>query len=233
MAAQNTKLSLRTKQELRSFLTIHKGCVFPGRFRHTSYPYQRIDADCSINAPTPSILLVSRQITSEALHIIRLKYSKPIVIDYPIATLVIDEKMLLNFSNVTMRISFGNEEEWLSRSWSGELDVLFIPLMKSSCLEDLRIGLEPMAEGATLNKRQWNFAQIRARHIDQMVCHTILLLNSCWPGTTNLLNHIQTEKFGAKFNASVYVRGDLLEGILEKIDRIRHSSPWTCCNELI
>ena len=78
------------------------------------------------------------------------------------AMLVIDEKTLLNFSNVTMRISFGTGEERLSTSWTNELDILFIPLMKSSCLEDLRIGFEPMAEGATLNKRQWNFTQIRA-----------------------------------------------------------------------
>ena len=52
--------------------TIHKGCVLPRRFRHTSYSHQRIDADCSISALTLSILLVSRQITSEALHVIRL-----------------------------------------------------------------------------------------------------------------------------------------------------------------
>lgn len=35
-----------------------------------------------------------------------------------------------------------------------KLDVLFIPIMRSNCVEDLRIGLEPMAEGETLNKRQ-------------------------------------------------------------------------------
>ena len=122
-------------------------------FRHTSYPHQRIDADCSISAPTP-ILPISRQITSEALYVIRLKYSKSIAIDYPIATLVIDEKTLLNFSNVTMRISFGTGEERLSTSWTDELDILFILLMKSSCLEDLRFSLEPMVEGATMNKRQ-------------------------------------------------------------------------------
>ena len=90
--------------------TIHKGCGFPGRSRHTSYPHRRIDADCSISAPTPSILPVSRQITSEALHIIRLKYPKSIVIDYLIATLAIDEKTLLNFSNVMVGISFGDGE---------------------------------------------------------------------------------------------------------------------------
>ena len=55
-------------------LPTHKGYVFPSRFRHTSYPHQRIDADYSISAPTPSILLVSQQITSEVLHVIRLKY---------------------------------------------------------------------------------------------------------------------------------------------------------------
>ena len=65
-------------------------------FRHTSYPHQRIDADCSISAPTP-ILPISRQITSEALYVIRLKYSKSIAIDYPIATLVIERKDVAEF----------------------------------------------------------------------------------------------------------------------------------------
>lgn len=73
------QVSLKTKQTLRSFLTIHKGCIFPGRFRHTSYPHQRIDADRSISAPT------------------RLKYSKSIAIDYPIATLVIERKDVAEF----------------------------------------------------------------------------------------------------------------------------------------
>ena len=40
-----------------------------------------------------------------------------------------------------------------------KLDVLFIPIMRSNCVEDLRIGLEPVVEGVTMNMRQWNFAQ--------------------------------------------------------------------------